>query len=313
MTQDKPEPRITVEDIRALRTSVPIARLEEQHFTEPEPIKCKWCGSADIIKRGINEDSVQEYTCNKCRRRFINKDAPYGMRTTVEQIGAALAMYYDGLSLADISRQLDITYHNPVDRSTVYRWLIRFTTEAITMLDSLKPKVSDTWIADEAAIKFDKDLYWIWDIIDRETRFLLASYLSLNRGTREARILMEQASSRAGKVPKRIITDKLRSYLDGIELAFGADAKHIQSSPFSAENDTNLIERFQGTIKDRTKVLRGFKTVRTATIILKGFLIHYNFFRPHISLANQTPAYVAGIKAPVKNWTELVRKVGGLP
>lgn len=27
---------------------------------------------------------------------------------------------------------------------------------------------------------------------------------------------------------------------------------------------------------------------------------------------NKTPAEVAGIKAPVRNWTELVRKVGGI-
>jgi len=121
---------------------------------------------------------------------------------------------------------------------------------------------------------------------------------------------MESASQRAGKIPKTVVTDKLRSYLDGIELAFGADTKHIQSSPFSEQDDTNLIERFQGTIKDRTKVLRGFKTIGTATLILKGFLIHYNFFRPHMSLNNKTPAEVAGIKVPYKNWTELVRKVG---
>ncbi|MBI4187563.1 MAG: DDE-type integrase/transposase/recombinase [Chloroflexi bacterium] len=140
---------------------------------------------------------------------------------------------------------------------------------------------------------------------------MLASYLSLNRGTREARILMEAAANQADKAPKRVITDKLASYIDGIELAFGADTKHIQSSPFAGKDDTNIIERFQGTIKDRTKVVRGFKTLATATLILKGFLIHYNFFRLHISLSDRTPAEVAGIKSPVKNWTELVRKVGG--
>lgn len=312
MTEDKSK-KITAEDVARLfeKPKIHTAKLGEHHFTQPEPIRCKWCGSIDIIKHGMKE-GVQEYLCLKCRRKFNEKDAPYGMRTTVEEIGASLNMYYTGSSLSDIAQQLKTTYDNPVDRSTVYRWLIRFTEEAIKLFDPLQPKVSDTWIADETAIKFEDKLYWIWDVIDRDTRFLLASYVSPNRGTREAKILMELAYKRTGVIPKRIITDKLKAYLDGIEMAFGADTKHIQSSPFGSENSTNIIERFQGTIKERTKVVWGFKSLDTARLILNGFTIHYNFFRPHISLANRTPAEVAKIKAPCANWTELVRKVGGI-
>jgi hypothetical protein len=63
-------------------------------------------------------------------------------------------------------------------------------------------------------------------------------------------------------------------------------------------------------IKERTKVLWGFKTPETAKLILAGFLIHYNYFRPHLALNKMTPAEYTSIKVPVKNWTELVRKVG---
>jgi transposase InsO family protein len=66
----------------------------------------------------------------------------------------------------------------------------------------------------------------------------------------------------------------------------------------------------QGTIKERTKVLWGFKTLSTARIIINGFIVHYNYFRPHLSLNNHTPAEAAGIKSPVKNWIEFVREVG---
>ena len=288
------------------------ARLEDSHFTEPRQIACKWCGSTDIIKRGI-DNGVQEYTCQKCGRRFTDKDAPYGMRTTVDQIGASLAMYYDGLSLADIARQLDTTYHNPVDRSTVYRWIIKYSKEAVKLFEPIHPKVGDVWIADETVIKFNDVNHWTFDIIDRDSRFLLASYLSPNRGTEQARRLMELAAERAAKIPKKILTDSLRAYLDGIELVFGSETKHIQSSPFSEIDSTNIIERFQATIKDRTKVLWGFKTPETAKLILSGFLIHYNYFRPHLALNKLTPAEYTKTKIPVKNWTELVRKVGGLP
>ncbi len=303
MTQDKSRRIILV--IKSDK-----AHLVETHYTEPQKILCKWCGSDDCIKKGMRE-GVQEYLCNKCGRKFTNRDNPYGMRTSVEQIGASLGMYFNGESLADISRRLDETYHNPVDRSTVYRWLIKFTTEAVKLFEPIHPKVGDVWIADETVIKFNDINHWVFDCIDRDSRFLLASYISPNRGTQQARILMELASKRAGKIPKKVITDSLKAYLDGIELTFGADTRHIQSSPFSEIDSTNLIERFQATIKERTKVLWGFKTPETARLILAGFLINYNYFRPHLALNKMTPAEYTGTKVPVKNWTELVRKVGG--
>lgn len=292
----------------------PRAKLAEHHFTTPEPIACKYCGSLEIMKYGIREGE-QEYICKKCRRKFTNRDTPFYMRTPVDQIGASLSMYYEGLSLSDIARQLAVTYNNPVNPSTVYLWLLKYTEKAIKLFQPIIPKVSDRWVADETSIKIDERLFWIWDIIDIDTRFLLATYLSPHRGTQEAKILMELAAKRAGKTPGRVYTDKLAGYLDGIELAFGADTEHIQGSPFEINNDNNIIERMQGTIKDRTKVIRGFKTVPTAKLILDGFLIHYNFFRPHMSLKDlppkgldKTPAEMAKVIRPVKNWTELVRK-----
>lgn len=276
------------------------------HYTETQPIACKWCGSTDIMKYGPRK-GVQEYICQKCGRKFIDKDAPYKKQTESELIGTSISSYYDGLSFEDVARHLAESGH-PINESTVYRWVMHYAEKATRVLDSYKPKVSNTWIADETVIKFNDKIHWLWDIIDHDTRFLLATYLTPNRGTKEAQVLMELAAKRADKVPTRVITDKLAGYLDGIELAFGADTHHIQSGPFEKEDGTNLIERFQGTIKDRTKVVRGFKTMPTAILILNGFLIHYNFFRPHISLKGRTPAEVAGIKSPFKTWTDFVRQ-----
>ena len=295
------------EVIRMTEAGVPVADLEKEHFTKPQPIKCKFCGSTDVMKYGIR-NGVQNYICRKCGRKFTAKDAPIGMRTPTEQIGASLNMYYDGLSLSDIARHLDETYNNPVNPSTVYRWIIRYTNQAISLLEPLKPIVSDTWVVDETVIKVAGKNLWFFDLIDEGTKFLLASHLTRHRGILDVATIMHRAWKRADKAPKIIISDSLGIYPDGIERVFGAYSKHIQSRGFTEEINTNLIERFHGTLKDRTKVLRGFKTLDTAELMLDGFLIHYNFFRPHMTLRNKTPAEVAGIKAPVKNWTELVRK-----
>jgi transposase InsO family protein len=42
--------------------------------------------------------------------------------------------------------------------------------------------------------------------------------------------------------------------------------------------------------------MRGLKSIKTARQFLDGWLVHYNFFRPHMSLDDKTPAEVAGIK-----------------
>ena len=103
-----------------------------------------------------------------------------------------------------------------------------------------------------------------------------------------------------------LYTDKLWAYLDGIELTFGADTKHRQGSPFDVENNNNLIERFHGTLKARTKIMRGLKDITTAKLFTQGWLLYYNYLRPHESLRGKTPAQVAGVKYPYRNWQDIV-------
>jgi putative transposase len=307
MAQDTKNPKVCSGSIpRVCPSSSSVAHMEREHFTEPQPIACKWCGSTDIMKYGVRK-GVQNYICKACGRVFIAKDAPYHMQTPTEQIGAALNMFYDGMSVSAIANHLKETHNNPVNASTVYRWIIRYTFIANTILAPLKPNVSDIWIVDETVIKVGGRNLWFWDIIDEKTRFLLASHLSRTRTTLDAATIMRRAWQKADKAPRFIISDQLLAYIDGIELVFGAASRHIQSMGFTDEINTNIIERFHGTIKQRTKVLRAFKTKETAEQILDGFLIHYNFFRPHMSLANRTPAEVAQIKAPVTNWTDVVK------
>ena len=69
-----------------------------------------------------------------------------------------------------------------------------------------------------------------------------------------------------------------------------------------------MIERFHSTLKERTKVMRGLYTVASARLFLDGWLVHYNFFRPHMSLRDRTPAMVAGILFPFRNWKDITEQ-----
>lgn len=192
----------------------------------------------------------------------------------------------------------------------MYEWVVRFTRVAVRVSNDYTPKVGRTWTADETVLKVGGQNTWFWDCIDEDTRFLLASHLTPSRFTRDAETLMRRALDKAGRPPKVIVTDKLRSYLDGIERVFGADSRHVQSGPFKLDRSTRAIERFHGTLKDRTKVMRGMANRETAKLVMGGWLVHYNYLRPHMGLFKKTPAQAAKIKAPFRNWADVVRMGG---
>jgi len=270
-------------------------------------ISCKYCGGYNIIKYGTFRGR-QRFWCKDCKRKFADNDALPNMKTPIDQVGTAIGMYYEGQSLNSICRLLTQIYHSYPSDSTVYRWIAKFTKQAVNEARDYKLDVGNVWVADETVLDIDGKNVWFWDIIDAKTRFLLASRISRSRTIKDAALLMNEARRRAGKSPKTILTDKLAAYLDGIELVFGAATKHIRSKPFTIENNTNLIERFHGTLKDRTKVMRGLKDTKSARLITEGWLLHYNYLRPHEALKGKTPAEVAGVKYPYRNWQEVVAK-----
>jgi len=234
------------------------------------------------------------------------------MKTPIMQVAAALSMYYRGMSIDEIRGHLQQQYNNQPSSSTVYEWITRFSDEAERKTRDYKPNVGYVWLADETMLDIGGHKVWFWDLIDIKTRFLLASHMSFQRTTQHAQSLVEKAVRRAGKSPKVIITDRLQAYLDGIELALGGDAQHVQSRGFMLKPNTNLIERFQGILKSRTKVMRGLKTPETALTILDGWLVYYNFFRPHESLGDKTPAEKAGLgNVPLKDWLDVVKASKG--
>lgn len=281
-------------------------------------VGCKDCYSEDIVRYGKDRKGKQRFLCKSCGMIFTDTDAPRGMRFPADAIASALNQFYESASLHKIQRQLRLNYDVAPDPSNVYRWVAKYTEIAVSLMDDVPVRVGDGWVADETVLKLKSgakkgkgENIWFWDIIDSDTRFLLASHLSRTRTIRDAQILMERARRRAGgKAPDLIFTDKLAAYLEGIERTFGADTVHVQSGPFKILQSTRDIERFHGTLKERTKVMRALANRESAKLVLDGWLVHYNFFRPHGGLKGKTPAEAAGVREGFKNWKDIVRWVG---
>jgi len=231
------------------------------------------------------------------------------MKTPAKQIASAMCMYYNGQSLDGIQQQFRQDYDVDMSESNYWNWVKRFTKEAIRQSKDFKPEVGDTWIADETYMKLGDKTVYFWDIICPRTNYLLASHVSFSRGGREAKVLMKLASQRAGKTPKVVITDKLRSYIVGIEDAFGADTKHVQGGPFktlSSGKSTAEIERFHKTLEQRTKVFEKFKDIASIKLLTGGWLINYNFFKQNEGCGNIPPAQAMSNVVPFKDWNDVV-------
>ncbi|MFC1860730.1 IS6 family transposase [Chloroflexota bacterium] len=305
MTQGKPKANLGKCRL-IIKRVVSKAKLTEVTYTQTITITCKHCGSKNVVKYGTKA-GYQYYLCHDCRRTFAGNNALPGMKYPPDQIASAVSLFYSGLSIDAIRRELNNIYHVYPSDSTVYDWVIRYTTKAVKKAKVMHIQVGSIWIADETYLKLDEGRnIWFWDIIDDRTRFLLASHISVSRSTKDAEVLMQKALEMTKKVPRIVYTDKLAAYLNSIELTFGADTIHKQGSPFDVGSSNNLIERFHGTLKARTKVMRGMHNKETAGLIMDGWLIHYNFFRPHEALGNRTPAEVAKADYPYKSWLDVV-------
>lgn len=231
------------------------------------------------------------------------------MKTPAKQIASAMGMYYGGMSLDAIQQQFRQDYDNDMSESNYWNWVERFTKEAIRQSKDFKPVVGDTWVADETYMKLGKRTVYFWDIIDSKTNYLLASHVTFRRGGREAKQLMKLAEQRAGKTPKVVITDKLKSYIVGVEEAFGADTKHKQGGPFkfkTSGESTAEIERFHRTLEQRTKVFQKYQSIDNIRLLTDGWLINYNFFKQNEGCGNIPPAQAMSKVVPFKDWNDVV-------
>jgi transposase-like protein len=270
--------------------------------------KCKFCQSTAVVKNGRRND-VQYYICKECGRGFVyNKGLPR-MRYPIDIVADAVYDYYAGVSLNKIREGIRQKIGLKPADSAIYGWVKRLTKVALAEAKNQTPQVGNKWLADECVIKLkDGRKYWLINVIDYNTRFLLASKLSRNRGTADVTSALETARNKAKKAPIVLLTDGWRCYRYASKALFGRDTVHVFTTPFVKKGlSTNIVERWHGTLKDRLKPMRGMDKSETHQLILEGFILNYNYLRPHESLKGKTPAEVAKVTFPYKSWLDVIK------
>lgn len=302
------------------------AKPEAKLPVDAEPVDtCPFCQSHLVIKRGWltkKASKVQRFECKACRKTFVPNLGFRRMRNEPRAITAALDAYFRGMSLRDVSDHLKQFYGVKVNPTTVLRWVEKYTKVISEYVNTLSPQLSETWHADEvfqqmrgghrveAKAGGEYTIAYLWNIMDRRTRFLLTSKLSRRRDVGgAARAFQEAAKNAKGSEPERVFTDGLKAYSEGITFAdFSKDPEHVARVGIGKPHATNnRVERMNGSQRQRFKVQRGWKSMQTS--IPEGNRIFYNFVRPHMALNGQTPAQAARIDASLEGnrWMRLIK------
>ena len=104
-----------------------------------------------------------------------------------------------------LARGVDVSYE------TIRRWSVKFGPLIAQVLRRRQPRPGDVWHLDEVVVKIAGRSYWLWRAVDQHG-VVLEEILQSRRDKRAAKRLLVKLMKRWGFVPKRIITDKLRSY-----------------------------------------------------------------------------------------------------
>jgi transposase-like protein len=290
------------------------ARVELEQAPKPkvfadDAVQCS-CGSIRVVKFG-HANGKQIFKCRDCGKKFregLIKKARYSPET----ITLTLDLYFSGLSLRKITRMLNDHFDMNLAKSTVYFWIQKFVPKIGEYVDSLTPRLSETWQADELFVKMkngvkdtqynQKSMAYLWNVMDRKTRFLLASRISTHRNVNGA-VGAFNAARKVAKdsQPEQIFADGLSAYPQAMAYWESESRPELvaRMGVGKPHANNNRIERLNGTLRERVKVQRGWKSVKTP--LAEGQRIQYNFVKPHMALEGQTPAQAANVGVNAKN------------
>jgi len=259
---------------------------------------CVYCYSDKIVKDGNRITSgvkKQKYLCRDCGRRFVN-DVIARTKGNGKIITLVMDLWFKGVSMRKIKDHISQFYDIQIGKSTIQRWISKFVEELNKKTEGMNPRLLDTLHVDEQIIKSKGKNVYCWNAMDKDTRFLMASNVTFGRKKKDARkLMMKMRNNRVH--PRQIVTDQLGSYSPAIVKVFGNSTMHIRNPSIrNVHSSNNVIERYHNTFRERDKIIRGFKSNKTAQNLIDGYRLYYNFIRIHQGLG-MTPAEKAGLIA----------------
>ena len=249
---------------------------------------CPFCGKAMYLHH--DKEHYARYTCcdKKCNHSLVVPkptavSAPsmsnlFGktnfkrMRYPVHVILMALSMFYLGKnSFRNIALILRTVMNVQVSHTTISNWCTNFAPMFQNIALQLIPALnfnSDEWHADETVVKIQGKKYYLWLILDSETRFVLCFHLDRLTGTAHRLSPYWNAVKHLGS-PRAIVSDRYFAYQMPVKMLHGV--KHIRVESFHDDITNNLIECFNKQFKAWYKTKQGFSSFASANNLISMF------------------------------------------
>ncbi|MSW82836.1 MAG: IS6 family transposase [Actinobacteria bacterium] len=199
-----------------------------------------------------------------------------GFRFPPEVILLAVRWYLRcGLSYRDLEELL-AERGIDVDRVTLFRWVQRFTPLLIDAARPCRHAVGDRWFVDETYVKVNGIWRYVYRAFDQHGQ-VIDVFVSEHRGIASARTFFA-TSVLAHRIPTEVITDRAAALAnvtpDLIPAAFHDTGQY----------ENNRCEADHGRSKARLRPMRGLKTDRTASVVIRGHAFVKNVRRDHYEL-----------------------------
>jgi putative transposase len=162
-----------------------------------------------------------------------------------------------------------------VSYETIRRWGRTFGAAYAKQLRRKKPSRKDIWHLDEVVISIGGQKHWLWRAVDQDG-YVLDEIVQTRRDTKAAKRLLVRLPKKQGVSPKRIITDKLRSY--------GAASRDVMPGVEhrSHKDLNNRAENSHVPLRKRERMMQGFRTVGGLQRFISVFSAVRNLFvAPH--------------------------------
>src|SRR5208337_1506548 len=134
----------------------------------------------------------------------------------------------------------------------------------------------------------------------------------------DARNPLQKAKSVTNVRPGAIVTDGLQAYKEAVKSEFYdheafIQNPHIRLKDFETKPNNNILERLNGTFRERTKVMRSLDSGMGAADFAAGMQTYYNYIRPHMGIDGMTPAQMAGIPLDLtgNRWMTMIGLAAG--
>ena len=149
-----------------------------------------------------------------------------------------------------------------VDHVTLFRWVQRLTPELINSARPSRLAVGDRWFVDETYVKVAGVWRYVYRAVDQHGQ-VIDVFVSRLRDITSARKFLT-TSLLAHRVPEEFVADRAPALVNVIEERVPA-AFHS-----TGQYESNRCEPDHGRLKARLRPMRGLKTDRTASVVIRG-------------------------------------------